>query len=344
MLLAKIDEYLPIVKRKISIDDQPFCSEKMKRLKRQKFREYRKNRKSLKWKQLSIKFKKELSASKKIYYKNIVKDLKMSNPGRWYSILKRICSYDQHKSDPVIVESIKHLSSAEQAEKIADKFCRVSQLYEPLKTSDIQVPDFDDSDIPSFKPSQVKKYLQRIKTNKSVPPGDIPPKLVKQFAGQISIPLCDIINSSIKLGAWSKLWKCESVTPVPKVFPPNSPEELRNISGLLTFDKISEQMIAELIISDMSKKLDPSQYANQKGLSLQHYLIKMIDKILSDTDNNSRGEVNAVLATLYDWKEAFPRQCPKLGIEAFINCGVRPSLIPLLISHLQDRTIVVMVK
>ena len=64
----------------------------------------------------------------------------------------------------------------------------------------------------------------------------------------------------------------------------------------------------------------------------------MIDKILSDTDNNSRGEVNAVLATLYDWKEAFPRQCPKLGIEAFIKCGVRPSLIPLLISYLQNRT------
>ena len=67
----------------------------------------------------------------------------------------------------------------------------------------------------------------------------------------------------------------------------------------------------------------------------------MIDKILSDTDNNSVGEVNAVLATLYDWKEAFPRQCPKLGVEAFLKCGVRPSLIPLIISYLQDRTMVV---
>lgn len=86
------------------------------------------------------------------------------------------------------------------------------------------------------------------------------------------------------------------------------------------------------------QNLDPSQYANQKGLSLQHYLIKMIDKILSDTENRYMGEVNAVIATLYDWKEAFPRQCPKLGVEAFIKCGVRPSLIPLLINYLQDRT------
>ena len=45
----------------------------------------------------------------------------------------------------------------------------------------------------------------------------------------------------------------------------------------------------------------------------------MINKILSGTDNNSKGEVNAVLATLYDWKEAFPRECPKLGVEEFIN-------------------------
>ena len=97
-------------------------------------------------------------------------------------------------------------------------------------------------------------------------------------------------------------------------------------------------MIAKLMISDILPNLDPSQYANQKGLSLQHYLINMIDKILSDTDKNSKGEINAVIATLYDWKEAFPRQDPKLGIEAFIKCGVRSSLIPLLINYLQDRT------
>ena len=86
------------------------------------------------------------------------------------------------------------------------------------------------------------------------------------------------------------------------------------------------------------KNLDPSQYANQKGVSLQHYLIKMINRILTDTDSSSKGEVNAVLATLVDWKEAFPRQCPKLGVESFMKCGVRSSLIPLLVNYLQDRT------
>ena len=98
----------------------------------------------------------------------------------------------------------------------------------------------------------------------------VPVKLIKRFAAQISVPLCDVINTSIKLGKWSKIYKQESVTPVPKSFPPKSPDELRNISGLLTFNKVAEQMVAELMISDMMEKLDPSQYENQEGLSLQH--------------------------------------------------------------------------
>ena len=100
-------------------------------------------------------------------------------------------------------------------------------------------------------------------------------------------------------------------------------------------------MIGELLVSDIMENLDPAQYANQQGVSLQHYLIKIIKVILTDTDNSRKGEANAVIASLIDWKEAFPRQCPKLGVEAFIKCGVRNSLIPLLVNYLQDRTMTV---
>ena len=87
----------------------------------------------------------------------------------------------------------------------------------------------------------------------------------------------------------------------------------------------------------MKGKIDPSQFANQKGLSIQHYLVKMIDRILQAVDNSSKSECSAVLATLVDWKQAFPRQCPKLGVQSFIHNGVRPSLIPILISYFQNR-------
>ena len=81
------------------------------------------------------------------------------------------------------------------------------------------------------------------------------------------------------------------------------------------------------MLSDMKKHMDKAQYANQPGISAQHYLIKMVDQILKATDRSSRGEIIAVLLTMVDWKEAYDRQCPKLGVEAFVKCGVRPSLI-----------------
>ena len=100
-----------------------------------------------------------------------------------------------------------------------------------------------------------------------------------------------------------------------------------------------EKILAEMIIFDMEKNLDPSQYGNAKGISIQHYLVKLIHRILGALDGNSHSKrkVFAVIANLIDWNNAFPRQCPKLGIESFIKNGVRPSLIPVLTNYFQNR-------
>ena len=336
ILLHKLDEYLPLVRRKISTADQPFCNPEIKRLKRIKSREYHKHRKSVKWKELNVQYKRAIAKAKKSFYQKIVKDLKTSNTNQWYSKLKRLCS--DEKTDDVQIESLKHLSVSEQAEAISDKFAKVSQEYKPIDKDEIKIPEYDKSSIPQFLPAQVVEKLRKLKVKKAVPPGDLPPVLLKTFAEDFSKPLTNIINAIVTSGVWPKLYKSEIVTPVPKTHPPKTVNDLRNISGLLTFNKIAEQLISDLMISDIMKKLDKKQFANQKGVSLQHYLISMIDKILKDTDKRSKNEVNAILAVMVDWKEAFPRQDPTLGVKAFIDCGVRGSLIPLLMNYLQDRS------
>ena len=65
----------------------------------------------------------------------------------------------------------------------------------------------------------------------------------------------------------------------------------------------------------------------------------MLNRILVALDSNSKGEVKAVIATFVVWKQAFPRQCPKLGVDAFIACGVRPALVPMLINYFQNRNL-----
>ena len=114
-------------------------------------------------------------------------------------------------------------------------------------------------------------------------------------------------------------------------------KNLRKIAGTPNFSRIFEKFLAEIMINDMKNSRDPSQYGNTKGVSTQHYLIKMVDRILTVLDTNNQSEAYAVIIQLIDWSQAFDRQCPKQGIQSFIKNGVRKSIIPVLISYFQNR-------
>ena len=153
----------------------------------------------------------------------------------------------------------------------------------------------------------------------------------------MSCPIAHIVNHCLAQGIYPDIWKVEYVTPVPKVHPPENLADLRRISGLLNLSKITDKIIAEIITEDMAHTRDRSQYGNQKKISLQHYLVKMLHKILTSIDQNSTNQSMAVILTMVDWKQAFDRQSHVLGIQSFIDNGVRPSMIPILISFFQNR-------
>ena len=117
--------------------------------------------------------------------------------------------------------------------------------------------------------------------------------------------------------AWHQVyWLLESQIPIPKEYPVINIDNLRNISILKNFSKIAESMLARIIVTDVKDRMDKSQYNNCKGISVQHYLMKMIHTILSNLDNNQKGDSFAGVAGLIDWRQAFPRQCPTLGVQS----------------------------
>ena len=138
-------------------------------------------------------------------------------------------------------------------------------------------------------------------------------------------------------GEYPRIWKTETQVPIPKEYPVSNIDMLRNISILKNFNKVAETLLAQTMVEDMKNKMDPTQYGNKKGVSVQHYLMKMIDTILLNLDNRSNGDTFAVIATMIDWKQAFPRQCPTLGVQSWVNNGVRASLIPVLVDFFRDR-------
>ena len=186
----------------------------------------------------------------------MISDLKSKKPSQWYSAMKKISGLDE-KSLEVKISEISHLDDKEQAEILADYFSQIPNEYEALKSSDIDIPVVPDSEIPQFKPNQIWHHLTKIKTNKATVPGDLPAKLIKEFAAYLAEPFTDIVNTSFRREEYPQVYKYETSTPVPKVIPPQKVTQMRNINGLFTFDKVLEKLLSELMVEDMKAKSDP---------------------------------------------------------------------------------------
>ena len=58
----------------------------------------------------------------------------------------------------------------------------------------------------------------------------------------------------------------------------------------------------------MAPAMDRSQYGNEKGISVQHCLIKMLDTIQTKLDINNQKEAYAAILTMVDYSQAFDHQ------------------------------------
>ena len=340
LLFSLFENSFPLKRKVVLSDNEPFISDALLAMRRKKQREYNKNRKSKKYLDLDRVHKNMLSKSMKAFYRKKVSHLRTCNSKSWYRSLKELMRTGTKDSNPE-VESIKHLPDLEQAEAIADSFAKISNEYEPINRSKIQLPVISSDDILQISKKEVLEVLKSLKLNKACPKNDIPAKIYKRFAEHLCGPLTVLFNECIEQGVWADFMKVESVTPVPKVSHPKTVNDLRKISGLLNISKILEKVIVKYLVQDIKVALDRSQYANQEGQSINHYLVFMIDTILKFLDGSAGGQHSAVIMSLIDWSKAFDRQDATLAVKSFQENGVRPCLIPLLISFFEKRLMTV---
>ena len=337
LLVEKYLECFPVKICKVSCEDKPWITSDIKKLDRKRKREFSKHHKSELWKKLDSKFVEKCKKAKDKYYSNIVSDLKESNPGQWHSKVKRMSGNHPEQSKNIQIDQLNGYSDKDQSNIIADHYAKISNQYDPVSEDDF--PEFKNKQFcpPVIEPYQVYKAILSMNKKAAAAPGDIPMRLIYEFSVELATPLAHVYNECLIQGQYPDMYKSESVTPVPKFYPPEQLRDLRKISGLLNCAKLFDKLIGEYMIFDMAPKRDPAQYGNEKKLSIQHYVIKMLHRILTAVDRNNQSEAFAVIIGLVDWSQAFDRQCHIQGIQSFLDNGVRKSLIPILISYFQNR-------
>ena len=99
LLLNQYHMIFPMKEMKVSSDDKPWYSQKLKNLDRKRRREFCRHKKSEKWRILNEEYKETQKKEKANYYKHIVKDLKETKPSSWYSKVKRMAGNEMSGDD-----------------------------------------------------------------------------------------------------------------------------------------------------------------------------------------------------------------------------------------------------
>ena len=344
LLFHNLDKFCPEKTLKLSQFDKPFINAELKKLHRRKSREYCKHGKSEKYLKLKKSFKllnKEEAAK---YLEKTINDVKMSNPGKLFSTLRRLGTRpgDTDDGNFFTLPSHENLSDEESAEKIATYFAEISQEYSPidleLLPQRVKTRLLSVDKPPIVSEHDVYQQILSTKKAKSGVRGDLPGIVNKEFAPELTAPVCKVINNIIQSGEWPYQWKLEYVTPIAKIPAPESEDDLRPISLTPFFSKVTESFIVKWLLSFIGHKIDIRQFGGLKENSTTHYLIEFTNFILHNLDSVDQ---TAILACTIDFQKAFNRLDHSILVTKLSDLGIPGWLLKVVIGFLKDRRIMV---
>ena len=73
----------------------------------------------------------------KTFYNQFVTDFKETDPGKWYSMAKKIGAVNQTDSERVNVECLENHDDQEAVDAVAQHFASLSQEYELLSVENL---------------------------------------------------------------------------------------------------------------------------------------------------------------------------------------------------------------
>ena len=325
-----LDKYFPEKSVTVSNLDKTLMTPQLKQLLCQVHRERPKYGKGGRFKKLWAKFRRLKRARIKNFNSDFLEELKTTNPGKWYVMMKRLGGLDQMNRGRLEIKSLKGLTDKECAEEIARSFASVSQVYSELDRS--KLPSF----LPAGQPKQVMENIKKLGKTKSTLPIDIPDRLRIECALDLSEPLANIFNSCLRDGRFPVMWRREWCTPVPK--PKDGDlktcDDARKVASTSDFSKIFELFIRQWVTEDIGSKININQFVGKKGVGTEHLIVKLRDRVLSLLDKPG---MRAALMASVDRASAFSRTYPTKTITKFINMGLRPSIVCILIELLEKR-------
>ena len=326
-----IDNYFPLKSVRLHDDDKPWMTTKIKCLIRQRQRLF--NFGSPDWTQIRNQIQREIEQAKIEFHHNRVHRLKQENPSSWYRYIKLMTS-NKSTELQIDVPGVDEDDHIEVATAINTHLVKVAEDIPPLSHSSLPAYlPLREASAPKVHLWQVYHELRKTKVGKSCGPDGISSRLIREFALELTTPICDIINASLDQGIVPHQWKMSTIVPIPKTSPP-SIDKLRPIALTSHFAKLAELFVCKMLLADISGNIDHHQYGNRPGMSTSHYLVDLLEYLYSHADKT--GYTSTVVMT--DFSKAFDLVDHNIAIQKIYALGARPELVPWVSSFLSERT------
>ena len=181
---------------------------------------------------------------------------------------------------------IDSLTPQQSAEIIVQYFAQISQEYTPKQDTYSRWLDAQAKLVaapcshPQIKEHLVYENMKEAKKTDSVP-GDIPATILKEFLPEFATPVTAILKQAVETHTWPDVYKKEYHLPLKKVPIPQTEDDIRGIGLTAWVSKQLERFVLNWIWPFIHPHIDPDQMGGMPGCSVEHYIIKMVQFILS---------------------------------------------------------------
>ena len=163
--------------------------------------------------------------------------------------------------------------------------------------------------------------------------GDIPKDLINPCAEKLAEALTVIYNACLLNKKWPKIWKIKTIIPIPKIPTPGGFDDICPISMTTLWSKVLETYVAKFTMEETGKNWKKSQFGGKKGISTDHVLISLWNKILTGLDNGAK----AVVLSGIDFGKSFSRCSFQEILKAYARLGLSDWGLHMHAAFLEDR-------
>ena len=287
--------------------------------------------------------KKYIRNAKKQYYATIFQQ-QINDPQKTWKTINSILNRNQSNNT-----NIQHLSINGQkidepssiSNSLNNYFVEIGQkLTSALPSTDTQYQQYLNAQSnPTFKfepvtEETVSKTIDSLCNKTSCTSDEISTILIKALKQELSTPITIIANQIINTSTFPDALKIAKVIPIHKKDNPHDCNNYRPISILPAISKIYEKILLHQLHEhfQLNNLFYNSQYGFRKKRSTEHAALELIDRILTDMDNN-----RIPISIFLDLSKAFDTLNHNILLNKLQHYGIRNQSLELCRSYLTNR-------